>query len=219
MTARHDQVTSIGDAIALALESQRAEIHVAMPGQIVEYNAATQTATVRPQHLRAVPLDDGTYTTEQIPDIYDVPVLFPRAGAYSITFPVAAGDMVLLLFPHEDPARWRDIGEPCDPGDRRLHHVSGAVAMLGFYPTADAIPTHPTDRIRIRHGGIVTDFRSTAMEVAGNIDGPALASDVHDELVKIQTTLASIAGATFGTPYTAPVSEAAIRSQYIRCGG
>lgn len=213
MTREIDQVTTIGDAIQMALDSQRAEIHVAMPGRIVEYDASKQTATVRPQHLRAVKAADGTFDTEQIPDIYDVPVLFPRVASYGITFPVTAGDGVLLLFPHEDPGRWRSTGQVSDPGDRRLHHVAGAVAMLGFFPIAET-SSHPNDRIRISHGGIVTDFTSTHVAIAGGVDRAALASKVQAELVKIQVAITALGGA-----YTAPISATVIGSTYIHTGG
>jgi hypothetical protein len=213
MTREIDQVTTIADALQMALDSQRSEIHVAMPGRIVEYDATHRTATVRPQHLRAVKLEDGTYEAEQLPDIYDVPVLFPRCGDYGITLPVSVDDGVLLLFPHEDPGRWRSTGQVSDPGDRRLHHIAGAVAIPGFYPTAET-PSHPNDRIRISHGGIVTDFTSTHVAIAGGSERAALASAVYTQLVAIQTAIGLLGGS-----YTAPVSASAIGSTYVRTGG
>ena len=62
-----------------------------MPGVVLSFDATRQTVTIRPSYRptirgRAVPL----------PDLYDVPVRFPRTQTRAMTFPIQAGDILTL---------------------------------------------------------------------------------------------------------------------------
>jgi len=74
-----------------------AKIHVAMPGIIQSFNSTTQTATVQLSVQELVNIQ-GVQSWVNIPMLHDVPIVFPRASGYSITFPVAAGNECLVIF-------------------------------------------------------------------------------------------------------------------------
>lgn len=62
-----------------------------IPGQIVSFDAAKQTATIQPLYrpkFNGKPVD--------MPQLLEVPVRFPRGGGGGMTYPVAAGDRVTL---------------------------------------------------------------------------------------------------------------------------
>jgi hypothetical protein len=62
-----------------------------MPGKVVSFDAATQTATVQPLYK---PRHNGKAV--DMAELYEVPVRFPRGGGGAITHPVKAGDFVTL---------------------------------------------------------------------------------------------------------------------------
>src|SRR4029077_8674418 len=80
------------------LESHLSEVATAMPGVITAYNSDSQTVDVDLQVGKSAQTSDDEIYTEDIARLLDVPVLFPRGGGYFITFPLAPGDHVLVVF-------------------------------------------------------------------------------------------------------------------------
>ena len=92
-------------------------LHVALPGIVESFDAATQTASVRPalKHSSAV-----------LPLIRDVPVYFPGGTASGITWPVTSGDECLLVFADFDIDRWFENGEVREAASDRMHDLPDA---------------------------------------------------------------------------------------------
>jgi hypothetical protein len=85
-------------------------------------------------------------TSTKLPVIRNVPVKFPRAGKFRITFPVDKGDTVHLEFCERSIATWLASGAPSgsvDPGDIRRFALSDAVACLGLYDSKHALQNQP----------------------------------------------------------------------------
>lgn len=116
-------------------------LSVAMPATIVSYTAATQVAKVKPLLKRAVVGEDGTTIQEELPEIPQVPVMFPRGGGYFLTFPLLPGDMVMLVFMDKsiDTFMISAGNVAMDQVDLRMHHLTDAVAIPGFYPLTKPI--------------------------------------------------------------------------------
>ena len=125
----------LSDMISAALEAQAAHLHVAMPGKIESYDASTQTADVRPLMQRIVRSrdDDQEDIREDLPILPSVPVLWPRGGGFVFHMPLAAGDLVLLIFCDYDTNQARENG----PTIVEHHGLSGAVAIPGFFERGD----------------------------------------------------------------------------------
>ncbi len=99
-------------------------VWTALPGRVKSFDAASGTATVQPFpsiFLAGEPL--------VIPEIADVPVSYPQGGGASITYPLAAGDVVLLLFSTLPLGRYREEGADGDPVDTRRFDLSDAWAI------------------------------------------------------------------------------------------
>ena len=73
-------------------------LRVAMPGIIQSFDPSTVTCTVQPAIYGQKVSDDGKAASEAIPILPDVPVVFPRGGGCTLTFPVKPGDECLLVF-------------------------------------------------------------------------------------------------------------------------
>lgn len=150
---------SLSEVIELAMRGELAEVYTAIPGKVESYTPSAQVVDVRPQ-IRII-LDDesGDKVTETLPLLQNVPVLFQSAGPYSITFPIAVGSTGMIVFAMHSLGEWRKRGILSDPGDRRIHSVTGATFYPGLRPTpapiadanADAL-TIAGDEIRIGSG-------------------------------------------------------------------
>ena len=137
---------SLDTAIESTITTALKKVHVALPGRIVSFDPSTQTASVQPmieqvlQHGQAVPL----------PMLTDVPVQFPRGGAFVMTFPVAPGDECLLIFAERCIDGWFASGQSSIPLDYRLHDLSDGFALMGFSSLPHAIPNLASDAVMMR---------------------------------------------------------------------
>ncbi len=181
------------EAIQAALDARLNQAHVALPGVVVSYNAARQTADVRPGVKRAVPTDvEGIFTTETLPVIPSVPVCWPRGNGQHFAPGLAAGDGVLIVVCDIDPATWVRTGEVSDPGDLRKMDLSHAVCIPGFVPSGDALsPSEP-------------DLKAADAAIGGATQEASVANAVATELFAIATALDTLAAAIPATnSYTA----------------
>lgn len=134
---------------------------------------------------RKIAAPDGGYQDEELPEIYDVPVAWPTFGGgggagFQITFPIAVGDVVLLVFPDYDTQAWRFSGQMTEPGDPRAHHLSGAIALpCSLRTIQQPMTSFRTNALELGHTSghrvAITDQRT---EVGGATDAAALASKV-----------------------------------------
>ncbi len=99
--------------------------NTAMPGIITAYVAPR--ASVQPSVK--IKYEDGSIVVP--PVIPNVPIVLPRTAAGGVTFPVAVGDSVLLIFSQRSIERWLSEGGLVEAGDARMHSMSDAFAIPG----------------------------------------------------------------------------------------
>lgn len=116
------------------LEYRIADIHVAMPGEVIQYHAADNTVDVQPLISRSVDLPDGSLRVEVPPALLNVPVCFQRGGGCAVTFELAPHDTVLLVFCERALDGWWGAvgGELTVSNVTRKHDWSDAIAIPGL---------------------------------------------------------------------------------------
>lgn len=180
---------SLADVIDEAIESHSLRLHTALPGVIKEWDSATQTASVKPAIQQSVRDLKGRHIFEDLPLIYDVPVMFPRTLAGYITFPITVGDTGLLIFPELDPGQWRYSDASAPPrsaGDQRRHDISGAVFVPGLYQNTYAIGDFDDENVVVASPTLVKLGGPTASDFV------ALSSKVDQALLMISRLLAGL---------------------------
>lgn len=130
-------------ALDRLLADDRADLHVALPGQVVSYDPAKQIADVKPMVKRVARAQDDERVVDEMPVVPAVPVAFPRGGGYFMTLPLHAGDTGLLVFCERDLSPWRATGQDSDPLDEGLHTLAGAVFYPGLHTEAGSLPSRP----------------------------------------------------------------------------
>ena len=155
------------------------ETHTCLPGIVESFNAATQLAKVNPA-IKRLARSSGSVA---IPPILDVPVVFPSAGGYSITFPVSAGDEVLLVFSERAIDNWLSHGGVQEPYTVRKHDYTDAFAIIGIHSNSKAISSYATDGLEIRHNTSGTKISVTSSEVGIDIDSSRVVTYNADKSV------------------------------------
>jgi hypothetical protein len=150
------------DVVARRDERASAELRVAGPGKVLSYDAIKQTADVQPMWMHSERDDeDDSKDTYELPVLKAVPVCWPRGGGYFCSFPLTAGDGVLLVFSDRNIGAWRDSGQLVDSGDERTHTLGGAVAYPGLDTVARAIAGASADHAVLgKEGGSQVHVRA-----------------------------------------------------------
>lgn len=153
-------------------------MHTCMPGRVTSYDAASQEASVQPLFKGTRRADGGEPIVEALPVINHVPVVFPGAGAYSITFPVSKGDTVLLVFAEQSLDKWLVNDGIVDPQSTRRFHISDAIAIPGLRSFRNPIEDVPTDALVITGDSIKLGSKNASDPVALKSDLDAFASGI-----------------------------------------
>ena len=106
----------LGPAEVRALKKEIfASLHCALPGIVESFDAASQTACIRPAVRRS---------SVALPVLRDVPVF---AGCEA-----SPGDACLVIFADRDTDAWFDGEDNAAPASGRMHSLSDAFAFVGF---------------------------------------------------------------------------------------
>lgn len=176
------------EAHAAQIEGRLKDLHTAMPGIIVSFDAATQTATVQPAIKR---IFTGLGAVN-LPLCVDVPVAFPGGGDFFLTFPVKQGDECILLFSERAIDYWHVSGGTQLPAEYRLHDLSDAIAVVGLNSQPKKLSNLQMDGAELRSRDRSTYIRlsSDGIHIKGNI--------IHDGDTT-QTGNLTVSGTVTGT--------------------
>lgn len=130
---------TLAEALRGILDARVADLRVSIPARVESYDATKQRIDAQPLIRHVYEDEDGARHVEDLPVVTDVPVCFPGSGPYSITWTLAKGDTVLLVFADASLDRWLVRGGAVDPGDTRTHAPSDAIAIPGLRDFAHAL--------------------------------------------------------------------------------
>lgn len=152
------------------MRSALMDVHTAIPGEVTRYDAALQLCDVKPQVKAPVVQPDGSTEYESLPIVTNVPVVFPGAGGFRMTFPVQNGDTVLLIFSEASIDRWLEAGGDVEPGDTRRHHLADAIAVPGLHPKSKSWTGAEPGVVTIGSDVGPADFVALATKVATELN-------------------------------------------------
>ncbi len=202
---KDDPNPTFADMLRNVVDARLSSVYIG-PGRIESYNDAEMTCSVKPLLMNEKINEDGEREAVEHPVVNRVPVIFPGAGGRRIKFPVARGDIALVIPAAYSMDRWIETGGDVDPEDGRILHLSDLVAIPGLLPAASAADKTPivefTDDGRILVGGdqaltLASEFAELKNQI---LTDPALAAagtvaQLRTALIDIFTLLAT-AGST-----------------------
>jgi hypothetical protein len=180
------------EIIKRAIEVQLSRLQTSLPGRVVTYDAAEQTAAVQ-------------LTVGDTPPLTDVPVSWPRGGGYFVHAPLTAGDHVWVHFCSEDFSGWREQGTQQPPRMLRRHGLY-AYASPGAFVDGDELPDLPGHFVCGKVGGPQIHIDGTDVRLGDDSasDYVALASLVLARLTALHTAFDAhahaVSGASTGPP-------------------
>jgi hypothetical protein len=177
--------TTLGERIQDEQEAERrandnaaANMRVAVPGIIQSFDPEKQTATVQPAIQDSL---NGVATA--LPLLLDVPVQFPHAGGYCMTFPVKSGDECLVIFSDMCIDAWYQSGGVQNQLEKRRHDLSDGMAILGITSQPKVIPGFNSDTTQFRN-----EDGDTYVEIDESKNVNIKAAKVTIDAAEIETT-------------------------------
>ena len=93
----------MSQALDSYFEQAMTGVHTSLPGEVVDYNETSHRAKVKPSVLMLM----GNGIQIELPELLEVPVLFPSAKSFDLEFPLEKGDKVMLVFQEQDISSWK----------------------------------------------------------------------------------------------------------------
>jgi hypothetical protein len=166
----------------------RDHINTSMPAKVVSVDNFDRDQTVDVLPLINDSFNDGTNV--EFPPIFDVPLILPSAGGGLLSFPVAVGDTVLLIFSQKSLDEWmesRSFGNVgFTPSDKRRYALNDAIAISGMYTKHTHLTPNPND-VELKFNGL-----HVVLEKAGDI---TLSNPTHSLKLKASGEVLHSSGA------------------------
>lgn len=163
--ALNSQLGSKEQADAQLAQAIMSAMRVSIPGIIQSFDPDAVTAVVQPAIKGAEKDESGAEVSVNLPLLVDVPVVFPRGGGCTLTFPVSEGDECLVIFADRCIDFWWQSGGVQEPVDGRMHDLSDAFCIVGPQSQAKKIGGISTTGAQLR-----TDDGSAFIEVGAGGD-------------------------------------------------
>lgn len=120
-------------AMGASLDGRQAQIWTALPGVIESVDFGKLTASVQPTIQGQFRNTKGVWQNQTMPLLVDCPVLFPGGGGFLMTFPLAAGDEVLVHFSSRCFDAWWQQGGVQPQAQFRMHDLSDGFVAPKLY--------------------------------------------------------------------------------------
>lgn len=139
---------SMQSALDSYMAGALSSVHTALPGKVVSYDEGKHRAKVKP--ATRMLMDNGVKI--ELPELLDVPVIFPSAKSFDLEFPLDKDDGVLLIFQELDISEWKaDESTPTAATSSRFN-LDSAIAVPGMFPKKQTGKA----RIYVDKNGILT---------------------------------------------------------------
>ncbi|GJJ99445.1 Gp138 family membrane-puncturing spike protein [Enterobacter cloacae complex sp. 2024EL-00215] len=154
------------DVAQLVQDNAKAAVTNALPGVIRSFDPKTVTCDVdiaiTARMTKAGTMDeDFQYESVRYPILNDLPVVFPRGGGVTLTFPIKEGDECLIVFSSRSIDFWWQNGGVQERADGRVLDLSDAFVIPGPQSQAQKISGISTSAAQLR-----TDDGTAFVEVA-----------------------------------------------------
>lgn len=202
----NDRAPQLAEVIRRHIDAYNVELSVSIPAAVTSYDPASQKVSCKPLIKEPYLDEDEQRQVLSLPVIPGVPVVFPGAGGFRVTFPISDGNLIiegstvpattgLLVFADRSIDRWLSgIGHEVDPEIDHLHSITDAVFIPGLNPFGAALSSAPNDHATLgADSGVQAHFHKQIIALgdeAGN-DFVALAQKVLTELQSISTAFNS----------------------------
>jgi hypothetical protein len=159
----NERFSSSLEAINSVVDGKQPKVWTSIPGIIESFDPDAVTCTATPAIMYQQRDENDKVSFHPITLLTDIPVIFPRGGGYTLTFPIAKGDECELRFQCRNIDSWWQSGGIQQPQTPRLHDISDAMAYVGPQSQAKKISGISTTTAQLR-----SDSGATFVEVSSD---------------------------------------------------
>lgn len=139
------------EATRLLLEGNQVGLWTALPAIVTKVTLSAMTIEVQPALQAVIEDETGKLTPVNLPLLVDVPIVFPSAGGFTITLPIAIGDEVLVIFSSRCIDAWWQSGGVQQAMEARMHDLSDGFAIPGPRSTPRKISGISSTALQMRN--------------------------------------------------------------------
>ena len=166
-------------------QSKQAGIYTSLPGVIISYDPATNTASVQPAIQGIFYQSNQGVSQSQfvnLPTLIYCPVIFQHGGGVWSTYPITKGDECLISFSCRCIDAWWQNGAynattdaiiPGRPLEFRMHDLSDGFVQVGPCSVPNVIPNISTTSFQLRTASGTTYIEINPTNNQVNIVGAA----------------------------------------------
>lgn len=169
---RRERIADDEETLRMAFDSQLANVWTALPAIVTEVDLGAMTLSAQPALRGEILQPSGEYVKTNLPVLVDVPIVFPSAGGFTLTFPITAGDEVLIIFASRCIDAWWQSGGIQDQLEFRMHDLSDGFAIPGPHSQPRVIPSISPTNAQLRSADGAT-FLEITPSGAVNVTAPA----------------------------------------------
>lgn len=187
---RRERIDSPNEMLIVAMQGWQTDIWTALPGIVQSFDAQAQTCVVQPSirfkiHDPAIKTyntptmikdPSGQFYWDQMPLLLDCPVVFPSGGGVTLTFPIAAGDEVLVIFASRCIDAWWQAGGVQNQAAVRMHDLSDGfvIPQVRSKPRQFAVSTGAA-QLRTDDGSAYVELNPTSKQIKALTTGAIVA--------------------------------------------
>lgn len=196
------------EATRLAFDGLQASMWTAMPAIVQSVDLTKMTCVVQLAIQGRFEDKDGNISYVNIGVLQDVPLVFPSAGGFTITFPVAAGDEVLIVFTSRCiDSWWQNGGYANKPMEFRMHDLSDGFAIPGPKSQPNVLGGISATDIQIRNKAGTTYLAIGGADHKFSLTNPT--TDLKTLLNTLNTDIKTFATACSSATTVAQIATAA----------
>lgn len=194
MSLETERIVNRSQAQEKAIKSAINGLLTALPAQIVRVDFATLTATVQPTIQAKVQKSDGSSAFVNLPELLDVPIVFPHGGGCSLTFPLGAGDEGLVVLSSVCIDSWWQSSGVQVPFEFRHNDLSDAFFIAGCWSKPKVITaSNSCAQLRTDDGSAFVQLDPASKKITAQTSG-----DI--DMVCSNWKVVASAGATIQAP-------------------
>ncbi len=218
---RQERLDSLQDALLLVLQGFQKKIWTALPGVVASFNSDEMTVSVVPALLEEVMNSSYVKEWTKFPQLIHVPVVFPNAGGTSLTFPIKAGDEVLVVFASRCIDSWwqsgmPDLTNPPQPVEFRIHDIHDGFAIPGPRSQTRKLSGYSPSAVQLRSddGQAYVEINPSTHNIKAHTSTNATV-----EAANLTATVTSALSATCATASVTASGQATVQAPTINLTG
>lgn len=165
-----------------SFRGRQSKLWTALPATVLDVNLDRQTIKAQGVIKGVFTNEDGSKAYLEPPVFINVPICFPRGGGYAITFPLRAGDEVLIVFASRCVDAWWQSGGIQVPPSLRMHSLSDGFAIPGPTSIPNALSGVSINSLRVMNEEATKYVEISEDKITVESDGDV---EVHGENVQV----------------------------------